>query len=229
MNNIKTFGNFKKQDIFVNIINNDIQSLKNYINSGHDLNIENNYGYTPLMYACVYNKIEVIELLLKHGVDVNKQTIYGETALFFAYAHGNNSLEIIKMLLDAGADINKQNYLNETILIRISLLSIASSENIKIIEFLLNSGADIDKQDNNGDTALTSAAYKNNRGLVELLLKYNADEFILNNDDESFYDLLNDENKQYFLKEYPTSVYNAIYHNYKKSFTAFVKDYNIKK
>ena len=120
MNNIKTFGNFKKQDIFVNIINNDIQSLKNYINSGHDLNIENNYGYTPLMYACVYNKIEVIELLLKHGVDVNKQTIYRETALFFAYAHGNNSLEIIKMLLDAGADINKQNYLNETILIRIS-------------------------------------------------------------------------------------------------------------
>ncbi len=30
------------------------------------------------------------------------------------------------------------------------------------------------------------------------------------------------------LQKYPTSVYNAIYHNYKKSFTEFVKDYNIK-
>ncbi len=39
---------------------------------------------------------------------------------------------------------------------------------------------------------------------------------------------LNDENKQYFTQKYPTSVYNAIYHNYKKSFTEFVKDYNIK-
>ena len=41
-------------------------------------------------------------------------------------------------------------------------------------------------------------------------------------------DYLNDENQQYFAQNYPTSVYNAISHNYKKSFTDFVKDYNIK-
>ncbi len=68
----------------------------------------------------------------------------------------------------------------------------------------------------------------NNREMVELLLDYYADEFILNYENKSFYDHLNDENKQYFREKYPTSVYNAIYHNYKKSFTEFLKDYNIK-
>ncbi len=43
-----------------------------------------------------------------------------------------------------------------------------------------------------------------------------------------FYDYLNTENKKYFTQNYPTSVYNAILHNYKKSFTEFVKDFNIK-
>ena len=63
---------------------------------------------------------------------------------------------------------------------------------------------------------------------MELLLDYGADEFILNDENKSFYDYLSDNNKQYFTQNYPTSVYNAISHWYKKSFTEFVKDYNIK-
>ncbi len=45
---------------------------------------------------------------------------------------------------------------------------------------------------------------------------------------KSFYDYLSDENKRYFIQNYPTDVYNAISHNYKKSFTEFVKDFNVK-
>ncbi len=48
MNNIKTFENFNNQDIFTYIKDNDIQSVKNYINSGYDLNIKNEYGYTTI-------------------------------------------------------------------------------------------------------------------------------------------------------------------------------------
>jgi len=155
MNNIKNFKNFNTQDIFTYIANDDIQLVKNYINANYNLNIKNDYGHTPLMYAVLKNSIEIVKLLL-------------------------------------------------------------------------NAGADIDKQDNNGYTALIYAAYDNNRNVIELLLDYHADEFILSVRDGSFYDYLNIENKQYFLHKYPTSVYNAISHNYKKSFTEFVKDYNIK-
>ena len=154
MNNIKTFENFNNQDIFTYIKNNDIQSVKNYIDAGYDLNTQDDNGYTALYCASRYNNIEIVKLLL-------------------------------------------------------------------------NAGADIDKQDNDGYTALIKAASKNNREMVELLLNYYADEFILNYENKSFYDHLNDENKQYFLQNYPTNVYNAISHNYKKSFTEFLKDYNI--
>ncbi len=155
MNNIKTFENFNNQDIFTYIRNNDIESVKKYIDSGYDLNIQNNDGNTPLI-------------------------------------------------------LTTYNY------------------NSEIVKLLLNAGADVDKQDNDGYTALIYAAYNNNREIVEILLDYGADEFILNDRNKSFYDCLNDENKEYFTQKYPTSVYNAISHEYKKSFTEFVKDYNIK-
>ena len=188
MNNIKTFENFNNQDIFTYIKNNDIKSVKNYIDSGYDLNIQDELYYTPLIHAVYYNNPEIVKLLLNAGADIDKQNNAGYTALIWATSY--NKIEIIKLLL--------------------------------------NSGANIDKQNNAGDTALMLAALHNNREIVELLLDYYADEFILNYENESFYDYLDDENKEYFTQNYPTSVYNAISHNYKKSFTKFVKDFNIK-
>jgi ankyrin repeat protein len=109
------------------------------------------------------------------------------------------------------------------------LIRAAQNNNLEIVKLLLNVGADIDKQTKSGDTALIIAANNdNNREIIELLLDYGADEFILDDDNESFYYYLNDEDKEYFTQNYPTSVYNAISHNYKKSFTEFVKDHNIK-
>jgi len=94
---------------------------------------------------------------------------------------------------------------------------------------LLGTGYDIDKQSSNrNDTALICAARDNDREIVEFLLDYGADEFLLNYENKSFYDYLDDDNKKYFIHRYPTSVYNAISNKYKKSFTEFVKDYNIK-
>ena len=219
MNNIKTFENFNSKDIFKYIKNNDIKSIKNYINSGVDLNIQRLSGYTPLIVASKNNKIEIVKLLLNAGADVNKQNISGNTALMSAALHNNR--EIVELLLNAGADTDKQNNGGNTALIY-------ASNNVEIIKLLLDAGADIDKQNKYGYTALTLAALYNYHEIVELLLDYGADEFILDNNDKSFYYLLNTENKEYFTQNYPTSVYNAISHNYKKSFIEFVKDFGIK-
>ena len=189
MNNIKTFENFNKQDMFTYIENNDIKSVKNYINSGYDLNIKDEHGRIPLIYAVYANNVEIVQILLDSGVNIDMRDNHGCTALINA---------------------------------------VINTSEIEIIKLLLNAGADIDKQDNNGYTALIYAAYDNNRNVIELLLDYHADEFILSVRDGSFYDYLNTENKKYFTQNYPTSVYNAILHNYKKSFTEFVKDFNVK-
>ena len=221
MNNIKTFENFNNKYIFYYIVNNDIQSVKNYIDSGYDLNIQY-IGYTPLIYAVHCNKIEFVKLLLNAGADIDKKNDNGNTALISAAYNGN--IEIVELLLNAGAYINKQNNVGDTALIFATL-----NNNYELVKFLLNAGADIDKQNNKGYTALIYASQDDNsREIIELLLDYHADEFILNNNDESFYDYLDDGDKEYFTQNYPTSVYNAISHNYKKSFTEFVKDHNIK-
>ena len=102
------------------------------------------------------------------------------------------------------------------------------NNDIKSVKNYINSGYDLNIKNDDGDTALILAANRNNKKITELLLDYGADEFILNDRNKSFYDCLNDENKEYFTQKYPTSVYNAISHEYKKSFTEFVKDYNIK-
>ena len=72
MNNIKTFENFNNQDIFKYIYNDDVQSVKNYIDAGYDLNIKNINGYTALILATSNNKHEIVKLLLSAGADVNK-------------------------------------------------------------------------------------------------------------------------------------------------------------
>ena len=96
------------------------------------------------------------------------------------------NIKIIKLLLNSGADINKKNNAGNTALFW------ASYENYKeIVELLLNAGADIDKQNKEGNTALISSSVKDNRKIIELLLDYGADEFILDEDNKSFYDYLN--------------------------------------
>ena len=223
MNNIKTFENFNNQDIFTYIENNDIKSVKNYIDAGYDLNKQDDDSYTVLMYAIIYDKYEIFELLLNAGANINKQNNGGYTALNLAVLKDN--YKIVKLLLNAEADIDKQtNDSGDTALINASFYG-----RIEIVKLLLNAGANIDKQNEDGDTALILAANRNNKKITELLLDYGADEFILNNNNISFYDCLNTKDQQYFLHKYPTSVYNAISHNYKKSFTELVKDYNIKK
>ena len=95
---------------------------------------------------------------------------------------------------------------------------VAYHNKIEIVKLLLSAGADINQQNYKGYTALIFAAFKNNKEIIELLLNYGADEFILDDDNKSFHDYLNDEDKEYFTQNYPTSVYKAIYHNYKKSY-----------
>ena len=51
MKNLKTFEEFNNKDIFKYIYINDIQSVKNYIDSGYDLNMQNVNGDTALILS----------------------------------------------------------------------------------------------------------------------------------------------------------------------------------
>lgn len=82
-----------------------------------DVNAENDFGKTPLMYASQYGILESVQILVNAGADINAQTdpgsprrCYescmrngGRTALMYAAQEGRE--DVIKYLVSKGADI----------------------------------------------------------------------------------------------------------------------------
>jgi len=62
-----------------------------------DINIQDNEGNTPLIFACKYNNINIINILLEYNADIDIINKNGATALHVAVYYGN--IEIIKLLL----------------------------------------------------------------------------------------------------------------------------------
>jgi ankyrin repeat protein len=84
-----------------------------------------------------------------------------------------------------------------------------------VVKLLIEAGAHLNIRDNGGSTALIWASSRNYLEVVKLLLENFADECILDDDGWSFYDYLNDENKEVIKGIYPNEVENAIHFSQK--------------
>ena len=91
--------------------NGNIEAVKQHIAAGTDVNVKNEFGWTPLYYAALYGHKEVAELLIAAGADVNvkNERPRGRTPLHWA-----NNKEIAELLIDAGADVNAKNHRGQT-------------------------------------------------------------------------------------------------------------------
>lgn len=77
--------------------------VKHLLKAGEDPNeIEEKYGYSPLMFAVAGGNVQTVQVLVSAGADVNHQANDGITALIDASARGNS--EIVRILLDHGAN-----------------------------------------------------------------------------------------------------------------------------
>lgn len=64
---------------------NNLSLIETLIGNGFDVNIATrNSGFTPLMGAVCYGRVEVIKKLLELGVDVHSRDAYGLSAIDFA-------------------------------------------------------------------------------------------------------------------------------------------------
>lgn len=140
-----------------------------------DMNIQDSYGWTPLMFAVIHGQTDVVDRLLQiKECKINISNNLGNTAIFLAAE--NECLEIVDKLIVYGSDIGHINKLDQT-LVHIA----ATSENPKVLERLLSFGLDINQQDNNGWTPLIVCVRINNKEGVKILLEHGADTTIKNN------------------------------------------------
>ncbi|KKK72061.1 hypothetical protein LCGC14_2907670 [marine sediment metagenome] len=71
------------------------------IETGADVNVQNKWGETALMWASYEGHPEVVELLIERGANINAMDSNGYTALMWALKKGQT--EAINLLKEAGA------------------------------------------------------------------------------------------------------------------------------
>jgi ankyrin repeat protein len=142
-----------------------IQAL---LKSKASVNVKDDDGRTPLMFAAQYGKNQHFADLLGAGAQVNAKDKDGWTPLMYAATYGR--FNCIDGLLQAGADPKMQ--ANDGMTAVLFALEQGSESSIKA---LLGAGATLDGKGLKETTPLILAATSDNLPAVELVLKSNPD------------------------------------------------------
>jgi uncharacterized protein len=145
-----------------------VEIARHLIESGADVNLQNNYGENALIWAAypflspesdetARGKDQIVEMLIAAGADVNANDDGGNTPLLIAARNGRSYTA--RILLEAHADPNHRNRSGVT-----PLMAAANPEGIKrdkpgVIKLLARAGVDLNAKDRaTGNTVLISAA-----------------------------------------------------------------------
>jgi hypothetical protein len=117
------------------ILQEDMDSVRNCIRYGVDVNDIDEYGFVPLIEAAIVENTQITKLLLEHQAIPNLQDVTGGTALHWAAE--NNNVELCRMLLRAGANPNAYNFAGQPVLVMPTL-----RQQTELRQLLLQAGAD---------------------------------------------------------------------------------------
>ncbi|KAI5608253.1 ankyrin repeat family A protein 2 isoform X1 [Silurus asotus] len=148
------------------------------------INLQDEEGFTPLMWAAAHGQIAVVEFLLQtlaaqgemiylasrieQEAAINLQDEEGFTPLMWAAAHGQ--IAVVEFLLQTGADPHILAKGRE------SALSLACSKGYTdIVRMLIECGVNVNEYDWNGGAPILYAVHGNHVRCVEILLENGAD------------------------------------------------------
>lgn len=121
------------------------------------------YGRTPLHYACRGVHPEVVRFLVEHGAEVNAIDINGITPLLSVATRGH--AEATKILLGKGADFNRQAKLDKGSALHYA----AMSGHVEVLRLLLERGASLAITDGEERTPLQVAVAASKPEAVAIL------------------------------------------------------------
>ncbi|BFZ20236.1 hypothetical protein BsWGS_23274 [Bradybaena similaris] len=139
--------------------------VKHILETGKvNINIQDDGGWTPIMWATELQMVEVVKYLLTQGGDPNKKDNEENTSLHWAAFSG--SLKIAEMFLDSGCEIDAVNEHGDR-----PLHIAARQDHYDMVVLLLARGADVDTKNNKSESPVESCT--NKTGQVWMALKVN--------------------------------------------------------
>ncbi|EKV57038.1 inversin protein alternative isoform [Brachyspira hampsonii 30446] len=143
---------------------NDKEMVKFLSDKGTDINLEDGYGYTPLMKAIDYYNIGLAKNIIDLKPDLNAIcSATGDTPLTYlvnAKKYGGGA-DLCYYMIKNGADINKKNKEGNT-----PLMIAAASYSYGIVGVLVNMGADYNIKNKEGKTAIDIASARNDKSAL---------------------------------------------------------------
>jgi ankyrin repeat protein len=145
-----------------------LEAIATALRNGADINVQDDYGVTPLIGAMRGDAPECARLLLHRGASVTPcAKVYG-TALAWAACHGH--LDLVREMLQSGADPNADSdgYGNP-----LQLCALCPHDSgVEVAKALIAAGADVHRRDSKGHTPAETARLANNGPVLDLLLAY---------------------------------------------------------
>ncbi|XP_014291588.1 ankyrin repeat and SAM domain-containing protein 3 [Halyomorpha halys] len=161
----------------------DLQTLRDVV-SPQNVNMKNADGWTMLMYACYYDRLDIVKFLLRFGVDKSLRCRRGRTALMIAATSGN--LEIIPLVLEIEVLEFKEDR-------GMTALSLSIDHgHLCAAQILLSSGANPDVMSQSG-TPLMTTAERGHYSAAKALLSYKANPLLLNSERKTAADLASEK------------------------------------
>jgi ankyrin repeat protein len=137
------------------------------IKRGANVNVYNDDGATPLIFAVSYNQIDGVNALLRHSPHLDDFTINSETALMIAVK--NNYIDIAETLIRAGAEIDFTDFYGATPLHYASLYGY-----LEMTDLLLYYDAPVDSKSDDDITPLHASTWAGNIDVADLLIQNGA-------------------------------------------------------
>jgi ankyrin repeat protein len=158
-----------QQDFLRAAFDGDLERLREYVESGGDIDATNRHGMSALMLA-IWNGREraVAEYLVDRGIDLSlRQPSSQWRALTFAAVNGHEDL--LAMLLERGDRPDPQGADWKALSFAVQYRNSATAA------MLLERGAEVDAPDEDGRTPLMRAARNGDPVALELMLRHGAD------------------------------------------------------
>ncbi|MGD9591901.1 MAG: Dot/Icm T4SS effector AnkH/LegA3 [Candidatus Berkiella sp.] len=119
------------------ILEGSYKGVERLLSQGADINVIDEYGFTPLIHATVTNRKDIVSLLLNKNANVHMVDFTGTNAL--QWAIDNNNIELTQLLLNHGANPNTYSSNGQPALFYPIL-----RKNQTLIKMLIDKGAKMD-------------------------------------------------------------------------------------